>query len=65
MTSYTDPRGIVTLYAYDAAGRLTQVDYPAGTLPDLQFSYDTTELSTGQDCRHHGRYGQLCIRLCA
>ena len=40
MKTRTDARGITVTYAYDNAGRLTLIDYPAGTIPDLVFTHD-------------------------
>jgi RHS repeat-associated protein len=41
VTSRTDAHGITVTYAYDNAGRLTLIDYPAATIPDIAFTHDT------------------------
>jgi YD repeat-containing protein len=38
----TDARNVTVTYAYDNAGRLTLIDYPTGTIPDVAFTHDTS-----------------------
>lgn len=40
LTTKTAPGPVVTTFGYDAASQLLSIDYPGGTTPDEQFSYD-------------------------
>jgi RHS repeat-associated protein len=44
VSTRTDARGITMTYAYDNGGRLKLIDYPANTIPDIAFTYDTAFL---------------------
>gem|GEM_PF-2437065 len=40
VTQRTDGNGVPTSYIYDAMNRLTGIDYPGGTGPEVTFTYD-------------------------
>ena len=61
----TDGRGVTVTYSYDNAGRLTLIDYPAGGIPDIAFTWDAPFLGVPADSNkgHMGRITDGIIRM--
>jgi RHS repeat-associated protein len=65
VTSRADGRGITVTYAYDHGGRLTLIDYPAGSIGDVSFTYDTPLLGVPANANkgHTARIDDGTIRM--
>ena len=61
----TDGRGVTVSYSYDNAGRLTLIDYPAGGIPDIAFTWDQPFLGVPANSNkgHMGRITDGIIRM--
>ena len=58
VTSRTDGRGVTVNYAYDNGGRLALIDYPAGGISDVTFTYDQIFLGGAVDA-NKGSVGRI------